>query len=166
MANAYLEALKAARDAGRVDTQGKVYDESMMPWDFAVIEFGAGARPAPMVSVGWNGFAVNGFSEGTAKIYGYPGGSGCPHTNDSQRLCGTSGAAYTNGSYLETREIDASPGQSGGPWLRSSNHMVGINTAEVVYYDLWRCGGWCVRNMARRLDGVVWGWIQTWSPDW
>lgn len=162
----YFTAQDAARDAGHIAPNGTVYDEGMMPFDFAVIEFAAGARPAPMAAVGWNGFAVNGFSSGTAKVYGYPG-SGCPGSTIVPRLCGMDGSAYTNGVYLETDNIDVTGGQSGGPWLRSSNHMVGHYIAEVSYFDFARCGfSNCQRNVARRLDNTVWSWVQTSSPDW
>lgn len=123
-------------------------------WDFAVVNV-KGLYQSP---TGWNGFIVN-HSGDRYGLYGY--GHGC--TN----LCGMKGSGYVNDYRIESSEIDASGGTSGAPWLASSNHTVGVLRGGRTYFDFVRCGfSLCKRNYGRRLDSVVWSFVQAHSEDW
>ena len=88
----------------------------------------------------------------TYSLHGYPGPAcpGAPGGNDYN--CGMSGPAYVNGNWIETADIDADHGQSGGPW-----HTGGRVAATLIgyreYFDLFRCGfDVCRRTFGRRID--------------
>jgi V8-like Glu-specific endopeptidase len=144
------------------------YTQEMMVWDYALVVWPTGDRPLPMQRVGWAGYVSNRDpAAGNTEIYGYPG-SGCPGSAIKPRVCGhgTTGG-YVNGSFLETATTDMTGGQSGGPWwFASDRRPMGINIAEISYFDLGRCGfDTCFRNVARRLDTTVKNFLLDNSPD-
>lgn len=157
--NGYFAAIVAS---------GGQYTGNVMPHDYAVIVFPAGAsRPAPMVAAGYRPMYTNHNGSGVLTIAGYPG-SGCPDSTKKPRICAHSGGAAQNGAeFLLTQHIDMSGGQSGGPWLNSSGSVVGINIASVTYHDLFECGfDACLRNYARRIDTVATVFVQAVSDDY
>lgn len=96
----------------------------------------------------------------TYAAFGYPGDR-CPGASeDGTFQCGMSGPAYdTDGWILETEHVDATGGQSGGPWFRrvaGTPRVMGIDWAYREYFDFGRCGfDVCRRNAARLIDDAV-----------
>lgn len=90
----------------------------------------------------------------TYSMHGYPGDP-CPGASSGfYFMCGMSGTAYVNGTWLESAEIDTSGGQSGGPWYRAGR-VAGVHVDYREYFDFLRCGfDVCRRNYARRIDGT------------
>ena len=135
-------------------------------WDFAVIDL-TGYAVSP---TGWNGYSVN-YGGSSMKMYGWPrSGTGdnivlCPGKTTNGWLCGMSGAGEVSDYRLESWEIDASRGQSGGPWLKSTNHTIGVHTGWREYVDIFKCGFICRRNYGRRLDSTFFSYIQANSAD-
>ncbi len=123
-------------------------------FDYAVIDtFPCHSAPANMP-----GYQANEPS-GNFYLYGYSGDT-CPGAPNGQPYnCGMSGSAYPNGVWMESQSIDATDGQSGGPWFRyfsgTGYKPVGTHTGYIEYFDLFRCGFEnCKRNAARRIDNA------------
>lgn len=133
-------------------------------WDFAVVDV-SGLYTSP---TGWNGYIINPGGS-SFRIYGYPGScrNSAGQTLVGEYLCGMSGPGEVNDFRIESWQIDTSAGQSGAPWLATTGHTVAVHTGFRTYHDLFRCGfDQCRRNYARRLDSIVWAYIQQNSADW
>ncbi|MBZ0233643.1 MAG: hypothetical protein K8M05_15055 [Deltaproteobacteria bacterium] len=107
----------------------------------------------------------------TYALHGYPGDPPssvtCPGSpTGGTTLCGMSGSAYVNGSWVETEHIDSSPGQSGGPW-HIGGRVAATHIGYREYFDLFRCGfDVCRRNYGRRMDATYKSFLDAISFDY
>jgi V8-like Glu-specific endopeptidase len=136
-------------------------------WDYAVVDtFPCHRAPHWFGEPATNQGVLVDSGTATYAHYGYPGPA-CPGAPaGGEYMCGMSGSAYVNGSWLETEHIDSDHGQSGGPWFIGSR-VAGTLIGYREYFDLFRCGfDVCRRTVARRIDSTYMSFISSIAYDY
>jgi hypothetical protein len=143
--------------------QGWLWNEDRF-YDFAVFDF-TNCGSMPTSQTGYSGVFVN-WGGGSSKVYGYPG-SGCPGGGQYPSLCGHSGTSWLDGGWrLSSDNIDATEGQSGGPWMTSTNYVAATHIGSRWF----SCGvlnlSTCRRNYGRRVDSLYWSFVQGYAVEY
>jgi V8-like Glu-specific endopeptidase len=128
-------------------------------YDYAVVDFGTWATPISQTGT-VSGVVVDQTGTHNYTAFGYG-------RFDDGRLTRTTGSGYKDTSFFYSRNIDAGPGDSGGPWIWTSGGDWVAGTLIGNLFD-W-CGflgsDRCVYSGSRRIDSVYWSSIKAWSQD-